>query len=432
MVVFSEMALNLDEAQVKKAASAIKTFASKKGANLLLNEADSVKLQLTFKVIPKVKNKIIKIPLSHPITSETTDVCLFVKDLDKKNREYGPTVRHFQELLQSKGVKCVSEIIPLKQLKLEYQPFEAKKSLSNRFDIFLADERILRLLPGFLGKAFYGRKRHPVQVNLNATDLKQEVNKAVNNTQCIISGRGSNSMAKVGHSDMTLDELTENIMAAAKTLAQAIPGGVNNIRSMHVKTETSPALPIYVSLGTADEVILPSPPPKPEEDEPEDVTTVEEGKVKVTRHGVVKIIPEESDGQNKSDVKKGKKKRKSDVVDKPAQEENVPPPIKKSKKKSENIEEKAEETVKKGKSSKTIKGPTTKTSIESTKKKNTKKLRKEPANATGEDLVETVTVKKTKKTKSGTGVKSSKQNTKKVISVKSAVKRTPRSSSSSR
>ena len=51
------------------------------------------------------------------------------------------------------------QIIPLKQVKLEYQPFEAKRNLSNMYDKFLVDDRIARLLPGLLGKNFYGRKR---------------------------------------------------------------------------------------------------------------------------------------------------------------------------------------------------------------------------------------------------------------------------------
>ena len=51
------------------------------------------------------------------------------------------------------------QIMPLKQIKLEYQPFEAKRNLSNMYDVYLADATVMRLLPEILGKAFYGRKR---------------------------------------------------------------------------------------------------------------------------------------------------------------------------------------------------------------------------------------------------------------------------------
>lgn len=55
--------------------------------------------------------------------------------------------------------KTSFQIVPLKSLKLEYKPHEAKRNLSNMYDIYLADERIVRLLPPILGKNFYGRKK---------------------------------------------------------------------------------------------------------------------------------------------------------------------------------------------------------------------------------------------------------------------------------
>ena len=57
-------------------------------------------------------------------------------------------------------------------------------------------------------------------------------------------------MVKVAHSALGVDESVENIMAAAKTLGQSLPGGASNIRNMHLRTAESPALPIYISIGT--------------------------------------------------------------------------------------------------------------------------------------------------------------------------------------
>ena len=47
----------------------------------------------------------------------------------------------------------------MKQLKLEYKEFESKRNLVGMYDVFLADERIIRLLPSQLGKHFFKRKR---------------------------------------------------------------------------------------------------------------------------------------------------------------------------------------------------------------------------------------------------------------------------------
>ena len=55
---------------------------------------------------------------------------------------------------------------------------------------------------------------------------------------------------KVAHSALGVDESVENIMAAAETLGQSLPGGASNIRNMHLRTVESPALPIYISNGT--------------------------------------------------------------------------------------------------------------------------------------------------------------------------------------
>lgn len=48
---------------------------------------------------------------------------------------------------------------------------------------------------------------------------------------------------------MSAEEITQNILASAEQLAAVLPGGVSNVRSMHIKTRDSLAIPIYLSLG---------------------------------------------------------------------------------------------------------------------------------------------------------------------------------------
>merc|ERR1712170_87664 len=111
-------------------------------------------MQLGLKKTPAKFETKIRIGLPHNHHMTKPDICLFVKDLDKDSRDYEAVSRHYKELLSSKGVPDITEIIPLQQLKKEYQPFEAKRKLSNHCDIFLADVRIIRLLPKLLGKTF--------------------------------------------------------------------------------------------------------------------------------------------------------------------------------------------------------------------------------------------------------------------------------------
>ena len=98
--------------------------------------------------------------LPHCCVPEPRDVCLIVKDLEKGIKvDHEPTVNHFKDMLSEKGIDCVTQVISLRELKVEYKPFEAKRSLSQKFDIFLIDDRIIRMVPKFLGKSFYSKKR---------------------------------------------------------------------------------------------------------------------------------------------------------------------------------------------------------------------------------------------------------------------------------
>jgi hypothetical protein len=54
--------------------------------------------------------------------------------------------------------------MPLRELKVEYKAWETKTALVHKFDAFLADKCIVRLLSGFLGKPFYKRKKFPLPV----------------------------------------------------------------------------------------------------------------------------------------------------------------------------------------------------------------------------------------------------------------------------
>ncbi len=48
--------------------------------------------------------------LTHSLATDTSSICLFVKDLDLKNRDYSPTVNHFKDLLRAKGVPYDIEV----------------------------------------------------------------------------------------------------------------------------------------------------------------------------------------------------------------------------------------------------------------------------------------------------------------------------------
>merc|ERR1711973_886084 len=131
--------------------------------------------------------------------------------------------------------------------------FEAKRQLSDRFDKVLVDDRIIRLVPQFLGKHFYAKKKFPVQVNLKKKNLKDEINRCINTSQMPLNNHGASATLVVGHSEMKENELAENVEAAIRVVEERYPGGWINVRSAHLLCEKT-SLPLYMTDRKGEEV----------------------------------------------------------------------------------------------------------------------------------------------------------------------------------
>ena len=88
--------------------------------DLFATEGKQVNLQISGIKIPRESEKqIIKVKLPHSPLPENRDICLFVKDLQKGLKvDHEDTVRHFTDLLEEKGVKGVTQVISLRELKV--------------------------------------------------------------------------------------------------------------------------------------------------------------------------------------------------------------------------------------------------------------------------------------------------------------------------
>ncbi len=86
----------------------------------------------------------------HPLVDpRTSGVCLITKD---PQREY-------KDLLEEHKIKFVSRVLGIEKLKGKWKPFEARRLLLKENDLFLADERVVPLLPKLLGKKFFEAKK---------------------------------------------------------------------------------------------------------------------------------------------------------------------------------------------------------------------------------------------------------------------------------
>ncbi|KAF6733714.1 Ribosomal L1 domain-containing protein 1 [Oryzias melastigma] len=236
----------LDRSQVKKAVQALQAFlkSQSKSNSQLLDEAQKISVQFTLWKIPR-QAQTIRIPLPHGQRTDTDEICLFTKD--EPNMTPEQTQRFYKKLLEERGVKGISEVIPYKMLKAEYKPFEAKRRLLGNFDVFLSDDRIRRLLPSQLGKEFYKRKREPLCVDLQSKHLARDVQRLIQGTKLNVTNKGSCCLTHVGHSSMTADEVTENVQAAFQTVLEKIRMKGPIIKAVHLKSLASVALPVYCS-----------------------------------------------------------------------------------------------------------------------------------------------------------------------------------------
>lgn len=188
------------------------------------------------RMFPERKLKPFKIPLSHPLVDpRATPICLITKD---PQREY-------KDLLESNNIKFVSRVVGVQKLKGKFKPFEARRMLLKENGLFLADDRVIPLLPKLLGKAFFNAKKQPIPVCLKRKDLKGELERAVSSTY-FHQNQGTCSSVKIGvlgqHSS---SQLLQNLITALPHVVKNIRENWDNVQSIHIKTSSSASLPIW-------------------------------------------------------------------------------------------------------------------------------------------------------------------------------------------
>jgi ribosome biogenesis protein UTP30 len=204
-------------------------------------------------------------PLPHPIIPADVRVCLFTKD---PQRAYKDLVASdaFPAMLRTKIVR----VLGVDKLKKRYKSFEQKRALLAEFDVFMVDDRIIKIVAEFLGKTFYASKaKRPIPIRLTAgayidrtakkeskepqnvvgtpQGVAKEIETALNSTYLSMSN-SANTSIKIGTLSMTPQQITENTAAVvAALIPRHIEQGWRNIRSLHIKGPTTKALPIWLS-----------------------------------------------------------------------------------------------------------------------------------------------------------------------------------------
>ncbi|KAJ3175520.1 hypothetical protein HDU87_006183 [Geranomyces variabilis] len=232
---------------VQKAVEALmahnKQWAKTHASNDLLAQQDPsvqhVDLIITTKTMPdsnKSQLRSTPIPLCRSLYTGA-DVLLITKD---PQREY-------KDLLEAQGIKGISKVMDYSHLRAKFKTYEARRQLAASYDLFLADERVLALLPKVLGKTFFQKKLLPVPIDMTKSDLQLRIRRVLKGT-FLRRTHGVCTSVRIGSTAMGAQCVIDNILKATPHIFKHIPGGWNNIRSVQIKTSKSAALPLLVSL----------------------------------------------------------------------------------------------------------------------------------------------------------------------------------------
>ncbi|KAL8778472.1 MAG: hypothetical protein Q9213_007395 [Squamulea squamosa] len=234
-------------------------------------DAEPIWLTLTTKkhIVDKQRLKPGKIPLPHSLNqSPTTSICLITCDPQHQVKDtiIQPS---FPAALSSR----ITKVIGISKLKARYQPFESRRQLLNNHDIFLADDRVITMLPKVLGKVFYQSTKKPIPVNLApyketnvhgkrvtpkaadektktlapALQIAKELEKTINCALVHLTP-SNNTSVRVGYSSFTTQQIADNVEAVVAGLVEKfIPQGWRNIRAVNIKGPNTMALPIWLA-----------------------------------------------------------------------------------------------------------------------------------------------------------------------------------------
>ena len=151
----------MNSEQTSKAVNALLKHLKNESTDLLPS-ITNLWIILTLEEMPtRVSLKPIPIKLPNPIIPHDASVCLIAKDPQSETKE----------LVKSLNLSRPIKVIGVSKLRSKYKPFEAKRALLDSFELFLADDRVIPVLPRLLGKKFFLKKKQPVPIQVNKSSL---------------------------------------------------------------------------------------------------------------------------------------------------------------------------------------------------------------------------------------------------------------------
>lgn len=219
-------------------------------------------------IVDKKRLKPGKIHLPHSLNdAATSTICLMTAD---PQRPFKDTIAHasFPTALSTR----ITRVIGISKLKARYKTFETRRQLLDEHDVFLADDRVITLLPKLLGKIFYGGSKRPIPVSLEPykqrdaagkrqaaptnpdtksiappAQVAREIERTLSCAQVHLSPAATTSV-RVGLANFSPEQVADNVEAVVNGMVEKfVTKGWRNIKAIHIKGPNTMALPIWLA-----------------------------------------------------------------------------------------------------------------------------------------------------------------------------------------
>lgn len=160
----------------------------------LLGNDSPVQVQFALLRAPeKASPKPIRILVPHPLfkladkdddsndATEDPEICLIVKEESKP---------WCQEMIDRfpDHMGCIKKVLGLQSLRKKHAQYAQRRELLDKYNMFMADDRILPMLTKALGKDFFKAKKQPIPINLSRKEaLPFAIQKALSATYMTLS-----------------------------------------------------------------------------------------------------------------------------------------------------------------------------------------------------------------------------------------------------
>lgn len=243
----------VNDEQIESGVDAFFKYLSKrqKKDTILFDDEESIFLHIAAVKVPLTPLRQVRLVLQHGLLNDDSEICLIVKDLrNNKVKEYDEAIEYYEKRLNKHGITNIKTIMPFHQFKSEYgNQFEMKRKLLGLYDYFLVDSRISEEVNQMLGKIFWEKRKTPVPVKLQASQLKTMVERSLRKTILSLHSKGDSYIVEIGQTNMKKEHAYENIIMIVDQLDNEFPGGLSNIRSIGIKTPKSLTIPLYLTLS---------------------------------------------------------------------------------------------------------------------------------------------------------------------------------------